>query len=268
MEFLRQSLGHHHARVRLVAKGVADTIDEDIQAGIDICAEAHPLERRLQALEAIEQDAPRRYFAFSAKVMGRLRNTVGTTGADHRDQNSKADTEAHLDLQNSKTASSCSSSDIKTTTTPTAAAPKFNGHSAADPPLVYPKRLSDNQRALADRYLAAIAAHERQAILDELEGRLCSELKGMRPLYDEISFLHSLCRAAKKGEFVPNLGLKVRDERRAREQARQRQAMHRQQSLAEAGRRPGSVQSARRHLDAIRKRLRSSSRPDGGDEPR
>ncbi|MCK9553834.1 STY4528 family pathogenicity island replication protein [Aquamicrobium sp.] len=110
MKFLQQSLGHHHARVRLVAKGVLDTIDEDIQEGIDICAQGHPLERRLQAAEAIQQDSPRRYFAFSATVMTRLRNVVGEDGADHRDQNSKVDgTERQIpNPQNSKSGS-CSS---------------------------------------------------------------------------------------------------------------------------------------------------------------
>jgi hypothetical protein len=267
MEFLHHSLGHHHARVRLVAKGVADTIDEDIAAGIDICAEAHPLERRLQAVEAIQHDGPRRYFSFSARVMGRLRNTV-ESGADHRDQNSKADTEPPLGLQNSKVGSSCSSDIKTTTTTPTAAAPKILDDPSADPPLMYPKRLSENQRALADRYLATVAVQQRQAILDELEGRLRSEQKGMSPLYDEIRFLHSLCRAAKKGEFVPNLGLKVRDERIAREQARQRHAKQRERRLWEAERRPGSVQSTRRHLDAIRELLRFPSHPGTDDEPR
>ena len=107
MKFLQQSLAHHHARVRRVAKGVLDTIDEDIQEGLDICAQGHPLERRMQAAEAIQQDSPRRYFAFSAKVMTRLRNVVGEDGTDHRDQNSKAD-ETRLQIsnpQNSKSGS-------------------------------------------------------------------------------------------------------------------------------------------------------------------
>ena len=44
----------------------------------------------------------------------------------------------------------------------------------------------------------------------------------MKPVYDEIRFLHFLCRAANKGKFVPNLGIKVRDERIEREKARLR----------------------------------------------
>jgi hypothetical protein len=91
-------------------------------------------------------------------------------------------------------------------------------------PLVYPRRLGDNQRDIANRYLFSLAPEDRQPILDELEGRFQAELKGMKPVYDEISFLIRLCELMKSGEFVPNLGIKVRDARRVRE-------AHRQQAL-------------------------------------
>jgi hypothetical protein len=35
-------------------------------------------------------------------------------------------------------------------------------------------------------------------VLDELQGRLESEQKGMKPVYDELRFLHSLCKAPHK----------------------------------------------------------------------
>lgn len=44
----------------------------------------------------------------------------------------------------------------------------------------------------------------------------------MKPLYDELRFLRALCKSVKKGDFKPSLGIKVRDERRQREQSRQR----------------------------------------------
>ena len=53
-------------------------------------------------------------------------------------------------------------------------------------------------------------------MLDELQGRLESEQKGMKPVYDELRFLHSLCKAAQQGEFVPNLGIKVAEARHDR----------------------------------------------------
>ena len=73
MKFLRESLEHRHARVRTVARGVLDTIDEDIDAGVDVCADESVLERRIAATESAEKGAPRRFFAFSAKVMTGLR---------------------------------------------------------------------------------------------------------------------------------------------------------------------------------------------------
>ena len=38
----------------------------------------------------------------------------------------------------------------------------------------------------------------------------------MKPVYDELRFLHSLCKAAQKDEFVPNLGIKVAEARKER----------------------------------------------------
>ena len=102
------------------------------------------------------------------------------------------------------------SSDInKTTTTQVSDPSKFRLTGENGRPLIYPRRLLDNQRAVADRYLRTLAPEQRQPILDELEGRFRSEQKGMRPVYDEIRFLHALCNAARNGKFQPNLGLKV-----------------------------------------------------------
>jgi len=267
MKFLQQSLGHHHARVRLVAKGVLDTIDEDIQEGLDICAQGHPLERRMQAAEVIQQDSARRYFAFSAKVMTQLRNVVSEDGADHRDQNSKADETALqiLSPQNSKS-SSCSSYINITTTTKTTGETEKSGPLNNEPPLIYPKRLSDNQRELADRYLKSVPAAARQSILDELEGRFRSEQKGMKPVYDEMRFLHFLCRAVNKSEFVPNLGIKVRDERIEREKARLRYLKQQEHSLAEAKRRDSSNASGQQQLAELRKSLNLPVRSKSDNE--
>ncbi|MEL0583706.1 MAG: hypothetical protein AAES65_02335 [Candidatus Thiodiazotropha sp. (ex. Lucinoma kazani)] len=33
----------------------------------------------------------------------------------------------------------------------------------------------------------------------------------MKPVYDEISFLFRLCELMKSGNFLPNLGIKVRE---------------------------------------------------------
>ena len=42
MDFLGNALGHGHARVRAVAQGVLDSIDEDIQAGQAVCTQPPP----------------------------------------------------------------------------------------------------------------------------------------------------------------------------------------------------------------------------------
>jgi len=50
-------------------------------------------------------------------------------------------------------------------------------------------------------------------VLDELAGRLEAEQRGAKPVYDELRYLHHLCRQVNEGGFVENLGLKVQTER-------------------------------------------------------
>ena len=71
---------------------------------------------------------------------------------------------------------------------------------------------------------ARLSPVQRQPILDELEGRFQAEQKGMKPVYDEISFLAKLCKLAQADQFQPNLGIKVNESRHARDVARQRRA--------------------------------------------
>ena len=78
--------------------------------------------------------------------------------------------------------------------------------------LVLPPRLKDNQRALAARYLATIPAEQRQSVLDELAGRLEAEQRGAKPVYDELRYLHHLCRQLNQWGFVAKLGRKVQTE--------------------------------------------------------
>ena len=227
MPFLREAQTHVHARVRAVAKGVIATLDEDIQAGHDVCANAHPLVRRLQAWDALQSDAPQRFFAFSARAIRELRNhPCRQAGTDDQDQNSNPVAAAVRNSvhQNSNPDRGSSNKNKTTTTTPTTELKIGAVTGENEAPLVYPQRLGDNQRELAARYLATVAPEQRQPLLDELEGRFRSEEKGMRPLYDELSFLNRLCKAMRNGEFQANLGLKVQSERRAREQARVRAA--------------------------------------------
>ncbi len=268
MEFLQTSLAHHHARVRRVAQAVLDTIDADILVGRELCAPAHPIEQRLQATEALQSDTPRRYFAFNAAVIPRLRNQGEETATDHQDQNLTAvespSRNGHpqiLHPQNLKVRSSSCSNNQKITTTTTADA-KIEGYEAGGQLLVYPRRLSVNQQGLADRYLRIVPAEDRQAILDELEGRFRSEQKGMKPVYDEIRFLNYLCQAALKGRFVPNLGLAVREERleRARAGRKPPGSPARGGTATDEPQKRRSRETGRKQLAAVRKALTRPAR--------
>jgi hypothetical protein len=270
MKFLRESSAHRHARVCTVARGVLDTINADIDAGLDVCADEPGLERTIAATEWVEKKVPRRFSAFSAKVMAELSSQHGL---DHQGQNLKTVDRRvqNLHPQNLK-AGSCSSSYLnKTTTTQTTERKNFTGEERNTVPLIYPKRLGDNHRELADRYLATVSVELRQPILDELEGRFRSEKKGMPPLYDEMSFLFSLCKAMKNGEFKANLGIKVDEERRARDKAHRKRAersapaptVNAQQLRERIAACKGPIAEMRRSLGMSRRHVRE----DDTDEP-
>jgi hypothetical protein len=99
--------------------------------------------------------------------------------------------------------------------------------------------LSENERALADRYLGRLPEDRRQQVLDELEGRIRAEKKGAAPVISEVQFLIHLCRCVEKGTFQFVLGLKVQEERdQRRREAEQRE--QEQLAQAEARRRRGA----------------------------
>ncbi len=209
MTFLTQATGHGHARVRAVAQGVLDSIEEGVQAGEDVCRQEHVVERRLDSRADGSGRHPRRFFSFTARVIRQLYPNAGSGNqADtHHDQNSNAAPDRVQKLPAQKSNSSSSSKYINTTTTRKPSNIDLTGEDGQ--PLVYPKRLSDNQRTIAMRYLSQLSPDQRQPVLDELEGRFQAEGKGMKPVYDAISFLHALCKRVRKGDFQPNLGIGV-----------------------------------------------------------
>lgn len=226
MAFVTQSQEHHHARVRRVAQAVLESLDKDIQEGESLGRKESTIERRLQAAQQLSDSSGNhsrsgRYFTFHAATIGKLKNSseASASAQSVQDQNSKAEEKEHY-------SSRCSSHYKKTTTTTTTqntnneektfSESNPSVPSATERALIYPPRLSENQKHLADRYLAMINPDDRQLVLDELQGRLESEQKGMKPVYDELRFLHSLCKAAQQGEFVPNLGIKVAEARQDR----------------------------------------------------
>ena len=220
MTFLASATDHGHARVRAVAQGALDSVDEDIQTGADVCRQKHPIEHRLESTVAGQDGHPRRFFAFTPCVVRQLFANTGQDrqGSSHHDQNSNTVDDP---VQNSggQNSNSSSSSKYLYTTTTSQGPSNFVLTGEGSQPLVYPARLSDNHRDIAARYLRELSPEQRQPILDELEGRFQAEKKGMTPVYDEISFLHSLCKGMKQGTFQPNLGIRVRDVRSREQQS-------------------------------------------------
>lgn len=254
MAFLEASLNHGHARVRAVVRAVLDSMDEDIGARRDVLAQAHPLQRRLERMVLSgEAGVSRRFFAFTANTVRQLWGQSASTEVQdtHRDQNSN--TVNHHD-QNLVMVSS--SSDInKTTTTTSGVTEKKSAPGRGEfRSLVWPSRLDTNQRIIAERYLRTIDAEHWQAVLDELEGRFRAEAKGMDPLYDELSFLHALCKAVTAGKFHPRLGLRVCSERTGRAKIRMSACTPRIAEPAEetAEQRIERMTHAREHMAKIR----------------
>ncbi len=170
----------------------------------------------MQSLVAERGERPRRFFSFTRKVIKQLHTDArgSQKGGIHHDQNSNTVGSRVQNLRAQKSTPSSSSYINKTTTTtPGGELSNFAHTGENQQPLVYPARLSDNHREIAARYLSALAPEQRQPVLDELEGRFRAEAKGMQPVYDAISFLHSLCKQMRGGKFQPNLGIKVRDGR-------------------------------------------------------
>ena len=213
MAFLEEAASHHHARVRRVVQAVSRSLDQDIRSGKDVLAPANPMERRLEAMHAMQRGGDRRYFSFDAAVIAGLSNSGVHRDGSNQDQNSKA---VNPDPQKSKSVLR-SSSKYKNTTTTTPTDSKDAAREAVSlEALIVPPRLKDNQRALAARYLGTIPAEHRQPVLDELAGRFLAEQHGAKPIYDELRYLHHLCVQVNRGGFVPNLGLKVQAERDGR----------------------------------------------------
>ena len=217
MAFIQQSRQHGHARVRKVAQAVLDVLAQEVQQGYDPLAPLTPIEQRARSMIASREREegghcktrkdPRHFPDFTDDVLQQLTNQPthsAVPALQDQDQNSKSVKEQEVER--------CSSNILKNTTT-TTNKPDTKIGALSEAPLIFPARLSDNQKALADQYLAQLPMALRQTLLDELIGRIQAESYGAKPLYDELRFLHALCRAANRGEFVPNLGLKVTEAR-------------------------------------------------------
>ncbi len=242
--FLQKAAEHAHGRVRAVAQGVLCSIEEDIRMGRNVLDQEHPIDRRIELLAGTPAGGRRRFFAFTRNAVRQLRRDLVVTqrATNDRDQNLNT---------------VCSSYLYKKTTTQTGVS-KFDIAGEDGRPLIYPRRLGEDRREIANRHLGALSPAQRQPILDELEGRLQAEQRGMKPVYDEISFLVSLCKLSKNGKFQPNLGVKVREHRMEREAMRQRA-----RAAAEATELGETEQQREKRLAASQARLSSMRRALG-----
>lgn len=211
LSFLHSALEHGHRRVAVVARAVLDSIDDDIRAGDDLCAQPHPIERRLRNTVSSDGSVSGRSFALTRSNVQRLRHDLRQTRRrdQHRDQN-LVTVDHHDQISNL----SSSINNKNTTTTNDASNIDATGENGAA--LIFPERLGDEHRKTAIRYLNTLKPEQRQPVLDELEGRFIAETKGMKPVYDEINFLQSLCTLMRRGKFRLNLGLRVRERREAK----------------------------------------------------
>jgi len=216
LDFLDKASAHGHARVRAVAQGVLESIHAECQAGGEIGV-PQPLAQRRERSHAAGE--PRRFFSFNQPVGKRLRSgvTPDREGGVHHDQNSNTVGDHVQNLHAQKLNRGRSSRDNHKGSTTESSKFKLTGEDAE--PLVYPARFGRNMRDIAARCLSKLAPEQRQPILDELEGRFRAEAMGMTPVYDEISFLHALCKRMTQGTFQPKLGVKVRDRRCERKKA-------------------------------------------------
>lgn len=226
MAFVRQSERHSHARVRRVATAVMATLAGAVEQGEDPLAPLPGIEQRVrEAMGSADSAGPahgtaRSLADLTAGLLDAQDDLLSQPGADsaiNQHQNSKAVDSGKV------VGSSCSSNTTTTTTTTTEkSAQNFASRKSPLPEaptldaLIFPRRLTDNQRTLALQYLTPIPAELHQPLLDELAGRVQAETQGAKPLYDELRFFYALCRAARAGTFVPNLGLKVADARNRR----------------------------------------------------
>lgn len=194
LQFLERACEHAHRRVQMVARSVEVSIEEDVGSGRHACALPSAIERRMNAAQALTDADGGRYFSLTAQALARL-----------NDAQLKDDDANRVRISKTVGRSSRKYKDTATTTP--------SGLSDEAQRLVFPPRLSDSHRALARKYLASVPAAERQALLDELEGRLQAERYGAKPVWDAIRYLARLCERVKAGTFDPNLGIAIAAER-------------------------------------------------------
>ncbi len=220
--FMHESSEHHHARVKSVARVLLDAVDEDRELDDEVRTEAQPIENEKQGSSQVEKKVIRRYFSYSGRFIKELRNQPDKNPSANRRQKFKEDENW---AQNLRATTSSMNNNCPQNLNPQDLNPQNLRAVRKEALLIYPRRLSEEQRKAADHFLDSLSVNQRQPVLDEMEGRIRAEQQGMTPLYDELSYLNTLCKALKKGTFKYNLGIKVHAEREARKRAEKKKML-------------------------------------------
>jgi hypothetical protein len=227
VSFLREMTGHGNPRVRRIARGVLDTIEEAIEEGQDVTRDTglhirayqrltflaglgEPTDAAVDTPLAISQPG-RQALREEAQVqkmdaVNRVQK-MDMDGSNHvqkmdTDDQDKEKQQLNIHVQKMDTVS-CSSSNKKTTTT------KGAGPDAGSRPLTWPKRLSSAECALVLGYFAGLDDSLAQDVLDELQGRL--QDSNANPIRNPVAWLIASSKRAANGEFqLTSLGLGVR----------------------------------------------------------
>jgi hypothetical protein len=244
VSFLHEMADHATPRVRRIATGVLDTIEDAIDQGVDVTQQVGLHERavqRLTCLSALSEGGDTRLltdeantpWSMSSRHIRSLREE-GCRGSParvpkpddqnlvmvHHDQKMVTDSEHHDqilnmdDKINEKQAdripcqnlnmATCSSSK-KTTTTRTSLFSKLD----------WPSALSADERLLAGSAFtrAGLDVGQAQDLLDELQGRL----SGGQPIRNPVGWLISVSKRVRDGEFtVTSFALQTRKARESR----------------------------------------------------
>jgi hypothetical protein len=173
--FLRQAAEHTHRRVRAVAQGVLQSIDEDARMGCKVMAPADSIERRIESMVGSADGTRRRFFAFTRNAVRQLRKNLVAAGQTNDNPVQKSNTVNHDQISNTvnrdQISNSVGSSSYiyKKTTTETEVS-NFDVTNEDGQSLVYPRRLGERHREIANCHLNKLSPAQRQPVLDELEG--------------------------------------------------------------------------------------------------
>lgn len=225
-QFLQDTQGHHHARVRAVVQRELDALNDEIQestVAIPSVASSHcSIETPEAAAQSVSEGSPGKPDATPADaerpgdpdqdsvrqhpsnqiLMHQNPIPVDNSARDPSNPDSRNQNLTHQYLI--PVDNLARNSARKNTVSGHPEAGNANGipwygvcETRGAPPttLIYPRRFSTFQCELAQHCLNTLEPAQRQIVLDELEGRIRSEKRGMSPIYDDLRFLSALCKA-------------------------------------------------------------------------